>query len=107
MERVQGKSVPFECLSHRAEERISPSLMLPRDVLYMNVWLAVGWKDAVVITSVSSSMFVGLISTKSARTGTGGVIHEPQQHKHVMQEPRTERGLVVGQLPQVDPQVVR
>lgn len=56
----------LECLSHRAEERMSHSRMVPLLLLYTNTLHCSGWNSAAVITSVSSSMFTGLMSTMSA-----------------------------------------
>ncbi|KAH3666123.1 hypothetical protein OGAPHI_004312 [Ogataea philodendri] len=42
---------------------MSFSLMVPLDEEYMNRLQSVGWNSELVITSVSSSMFTGLIST--------------------------------------------
>lgn len=55
----------LECLSHRAEERMSHSRMVPLLLLYTNTLHCSGWNSAAVITSVSSSMFTGLMSTMS------------------------------------------
>lgn len=63
-----SKHAPVAWESHNADARMSPSLMAPRDVEYANVLQEMGWKVAAVITSVNSSMFSGLMSTKSAVT---------------------------------------
>lgn len=55
----------MECLSHRAEERMSHSRTVPLLLLYTNTLHWCGWNSAAVITSVSSSMFAGLMSTMS------------------------------------------
>ena len=63
---MQGwRDVLFACLSHKAESRMSASLMLLFELLYMNKLHCVGWNSAAVMTSVSSSIFAGLISTMS------------------------------------------
>lgn len=51
------------CSSHKARCRMSASLMVPFELAYMNQLQLVGWNSAAVITSVSSSMFAGLMST--------------------------------------------
>lgn len=51
------------CLSHNAAARMSANLMVPFDELYMNRLQWLGWNSALVMTSVNSSMFVGLMST--------------------------------------------
>jgi hypothetical protein len=53
----------FACWSHRALSRISASLIVPLELAYMNQLQLMGWNSAAVITSVSSSMFAGLMST--------------------------------------------
>ena len=45
---------------------MSASLMLLFELLYMNKLHCVGWNSAAVMTSVSSSIFAGLISTMSS-----------------------------------------
>ena len=55
----------FACLSHKAESRMSASLMLLFELLYINKLQCTGWNSAAVMTSVSSSMFTGLMSTMS------------------------------------------
>lgn len=60
-----GRHLHFECRSHRAEERMSHSRMVPLLLLYTNTLHWCGWNSAAVITSVSSSMFTGLMSTMS------------------------------------------
>lgn len=54
--------------SQRAESRISASLMLLFELEYMNKLHCVGWNSVAVMTSVSSSIFTGLISTMSVKT---------------------------------------
>ena len=44
---------------------MSASLMLLLEEEYMKTLHCVGWNSAAVMTSVSSSMFVGLMSTMS------------------------------------------
>mmetsp|Transcript_25851 Transcript_25851/g.62797 ORF Transcript_25851/g.62797 Transcript_25851/m.62797 type:complete len:225 (-) Transcript_25851:333-1007(-) len=53
----------FASLSHSAALRMSHSLIVPRLLLYMNRLHDLGWNSADVITSVSSSMLAGLMST--------------------------------------------
>lgn len=53
------------CLSHNADCLISQSLTVPLLLLYANVLHSMGWNSAAVITSVSSSILAGLISTIS------------------------------------------
>lgn len=60
-----GGHLHLECRSHRAEERMSHSRMVPLLLLYTNTLHWCGWNSAAVITSVSSSMFAGLMSTMS------------------------------------------
>ncbi|KAH3669810.1 hypothetical protein OGATHE_002622 [Ogataea polymorpha] len=50
-------------LSHSELTRISFNLMVPFEEEYMNKLQSVGWNSALVITSVSSSILTGLIST--------------------------------------------
>lgn len=47
---------------------MSHSLTVPLLLLYANVLHSMGWNSAAVITSVSSSIFAGLISTISDQT---------------------------------------
>lgn len=54
------------CWEQSAESRMSPSLMFALEDEYMKRLQWIGWKDAEVMTSVSSSMFCGLMSTMSA-----------------------------------------
>jgi len=42
---------------------MSASLMVPLELAYMNQLQLMGWNSAAVMTSVSSSMFAGLMST--------------------------------------------
>ena len=51
-----------------AELRVSHTLMTPREELYANVLHWDGWHCTAVITSVNSSIFVGLISKMSENT---------------------------------------
>lgn len=60
-----SRHLHLECLSHRAEERMSHSRTVPLLLLYTNTLHWCGWNSAAVITSVSSSMFTGLMSTMS------------------------------------------
>ena len=59
---VKG-DIRFECSSHNARWRISANLIVPFELAYMNQLQLVGWNSAAVMTSVSSSMLAGLIST--------------------------------------------
>eukprot|EP01085_Mycamoeba_gemmipara_P000147 Mycagemm_TRINITY_DN9885_c0_g2::TRINITY_DN9885_c0_g2_i1::g.147::m.147 type:complete len:100 gc:universal TRINITY_DN9885_c0_g2_i1:754-455(-) len=58
-----SSSNTLACWSQRAESRMSPSLMVPLELLYMSMLHWLGWKSAQVMTSVSSSMLGGLMST--------------------------------------------
>lgn len=58
-------SLRLACWSHNAESRISASLMVPFELEYMNRLQCIGWNSAAVMTSVSSSMLTGLMSTMS------------------------------------------
>lgn len=53
------------CLSHSADARMSHSRIVPLLLLYTKVLQWWGWNSAAVITSVSSSMLAGLMSTIS------------------------------------------
>lgn len=55
----------FAFWSQRADSRMSANLMVPLLLLYINRLHCCGWNSAAVITSVSSSMLAGLISTIS------------------------------------------
>ena len=57
------ENIRLECSSHNARWRISANLMVPFELAYINQLQLVGWNSAAVITSVSSSMLAGLIST--------------------------------------------
>ena len=48
---------------------MSASLLLLFELEYMKTLHCVGWNSAAVMTSVSSSMFTGLMSTMSVATG--------------------------------------
>jgi hypothetical protein len=61
----------FECLSQSAAALMSHSLIVPLLLLYTNRLHSTGWNSAAVITSVSSSIFVGLMSTISKVTNQG------------------------------------
>jgi hypothetical protein len=52
---------------------MSASLILLFELEYMKTLHCVGWNSAAVITSVSSSMLVGLISTISMRIKHGDI----------------------------------
>jgi hypothetical protein len=52
-------------LSHKAASLMSASLIVPFELEYMNKLQCIGWNSAAVMTSVSSSMFTGLMSTMS------------------------------------------
>eukprot|EP01139_Manchomonas_bermudensis_P010370 Amastigsp_a340305_166.p3 type:complete len:161 gc:universal Amastigsp_a340305_166:966-484(-) len=58
-----GSSKVLACASQIAAARMSAILIVPFDDEYMNVEHESGWNSAEVITSVSSSMFSGLMST--------------------------------------------
>ena len=59
----QAIDLRFACSSHKAFCRISANLIVPLLDAYMNQLQLVGWNSAAVMTSVSSSMLAGLIST--------------------------------------------
>ena len=66
------------CRSHSADARMSHSRIVPLLLLYTKVLQWWGWNSAAVITSVSSSMLAGLMSTisgtdESRRGPRGGV----------------------------------
>lgn len=42
---------------------MSASLIVPLELAYMNQLQLIGWNSAAVMTSVSSSIFAGLMST--------------------------------------------
>lgn len=56
----------FTCRSQSADSRISASLIVPFELEYMKRLQCEGWNSAAVMTSVSSSILTGLISTTSA-----------------------------------------
>jgi hypothetical protein len=56
----------LEYWSQSAASRMSASLIVPFELEYMNRLQCIGWNSAAVMTSVSSSMFTGLMSTISA-----------------------------------------
>lgn len=56
------------CLSQSAAVRMSQRRMVPLLLLYTNTLHWFGWHSAAVITSVSSSMLAGLMSTMSENT---------------------------------------
>ena len=58
----------FACLSHNADSLMSASLMLDFELEYMNMLQYDGWNSAAVMTSVSSSILAGLMSTMSVAT---------------------------------------
>lgn len=63
---------PLAYRSHSAASRMSANRMAPRLLLYIIMLQWWGWKAALVITSLSSSMLVGLMSTTSVyRHGSG------------------------------------
>ena len=55
----------FACSSHKALARMSHKRMEPLLLLYTNSLQLIGWNSAAVITSVSSSILAGLMSTMS------------------------------------------
>lgn len=57
----------LECLSQSADALMSHKRMVPLLLLYTNVLQLLGWNSAAVITSVSSSILAGLMSTISRR----------------------------------------
>ena len=63
-----NKDLLLECLSHKADCLMSQSLTVPLLLLYANVLHSIGWNSAAVITSVSSSILAGFISTISDHT---------------------------------------
>ena len=58
-----GSSNDLVWRSHNAAARISQILIAPLEDEYAKMLHDVGWKRAAVMTSVSSSMFGGLMST--------------------------------------------
>ena len=58
-----GVDVRLACWSQSALSRMSASLIVPFELAYINQLQLWGWNSAAVMTSVSSSMFAGLIST--------------------------------------------
>lgn len=64
-EKKDRKHLRLECLSQRAEALMSHNRIVPLLLLYTNVLQLFGWNSAAVITSVSSSILAGLISTIS------------------------------------------
>src|SRR3989338_2342202 len=58
-----GESKTLACWSHSAAWRMSASFMPPFDELYRKWWQCGGWNSAAVMTSDSSSMLAGLMST--------------------------------------------
>lgn len=91
--------IHFACLSQRADSRISASLMFDFELEYMKTLHCCGWNSAEVITSVSSSIFTGLISTMSVEDISLG--------SHSSAELRTEALVADIQVPQVHTQIVR
>ena len=63
-----GEDARLACRSQRAESRMSANLMVPLELEYMNRLQCMGWNSAAVMTSVSSSIFTGLMSTISAKS---------------------------------------
>ena len=88
----------FACLSHKADSRMSASLIVPLELEYMNKLQCRGWNSAAVITSVSSSMFTGLISTMSGPASV--CIHRSSGIP-------TEALVGDAKVPQVDSQIIR
>lgn len=60
--------VHFACRSHNAESRISASFIFDLELEYMNRLQWFGWNSVAVMTSVSSSILTGLMSTISVGT---------------------------------------
>lgn len=63
--KKDANNLHLECLSQRADALMSHKRIVPLLLLYTNVLQLFGWNSAAVITSVSSSMLAGLISTIS------------------------------------------
>lgn len=61
----------LEYWSQSAASRMSANLIVPFELEYMNRLQCIGWNSAAVMTSVSSSMFTGLMSTMSATVSLG------------------------------------
>lgn len=93
----KGADSRFACESHSAASRISASLIVPFELEYMNMLQCIGWNSAAVITSVSSSMFTGLMSTMSAIS--------TMQLSSLAPTP-TEALVADVQVPQVNPQII-
>ena len=72
--------------------------MLLFELEYMNKLHCVGWNSAAVITSVSSSIFAGLMSTISLRTVNTAQLSHPGI--------RTEALIANIQVPKIDPKVI-
>jgi hypothetical protein len=56
-------NIRLACWSHNALSRMSASLIVPLELAYMNQLQLIGWNSAAVMTSVSSSMLAGFMST--------------------------------------------
>ncbi len=79
---------------------MSASLILLFELEYMKTLHCVGWNSAAVMTSVSSSMLAGLISTMS--------ISDVRNDRRSQEEKkRTETLITDVQIPEVDTQVIR
>lgn len=65
-------------LSHSADALMSHMRMVPLLLLYTKVLHWLGWNSAAVMTSVSSSMLAGLMSTISEEVS----VKEPNRHLH-------------------------
>jgi hypothetical protein len=92
------RDVRFACRSHNAEFRMSASLILLFELEYMKTLHCVGWNSAAVMTSVSSSMLAGLISTMS--------VSNVRNRRNRRKKKRTETLITDVQIPEVDAQVI-
>ena len=78
---------------------MSASLMVPFELEYMKLLQLMGWNSAAVMTSVSSSMLTGFMSTISGGKGT---VRRMDQVKRFGQA-LTEALVTNIKIPQVDP----
>lgn len=101
-----GGDARLACRSQRAESRMSASLMVPLELEYINKLQCMGWNSAAVMTSVSSSMFTGLMSTISAKSCTSGSLALRGCAEN-QRKTRTEALVGYSKVPKVDPQVIR
>ena len=98
-----GEDARLACRSQRAESRMSASLMVPLELEYINRLQCIGWNSAAVMTSVSSSMFTGLMSTISAKSHMSSFLHCAASPQRTL----TEALVGYSQVPEIDPQVIR